>query len=118
MDFNFAVLGFAILFSLGICGAILWGNLFKKMMCLSVFSNSIIIFYLIMGYFYASAPPITHSIPTDLTSITNPLPSVLMLTAIVVGISIQALAFSLLVRIKKDYGSLEESEIMQKINLD
>jgi multicomponent Na+:H+ antiporter subunit C len=118
MSFNFALGGFAVLFSIGLCGAILWGNLLKKMVCLSIFSNSIIIFYLLLAYLYGSIPPITHDTPSNLMAFANPLPSVLMLTAIVVGISVQALAFSLVIRIKKDYGTLEEDEIIKKVRLD
>ena len=42
----------------------------------------------------------------------NPLPSVLMLTAIVVGIATTALALALIVRIREDYGTIEEDEIL------
>jgi multicomponent Na+:H+ antiporter subunit C len=47
--------------------------------------------------------------------ITNPLPSVLMLTAIVVGLAVQALGFALLIKVKKDYGTLEEDEIIRQM---
>lgn len=43
----------------------------------------------------------------------NPLPSVLMLTAIVVGVATTALALALIVRIREDYGSIEEDEILE-----
>lgn len=43
----------------------------------------------------------------------NPLPSVLMLTAIVVGIATTALALALIVRIREDYGTIEEDEILE-----
>ena len=48
----------------------------------------------------------------------NPLPHVLILTAIVVGIATTALALALAVRIKEAYGSIEEEEIQKKDNLD
>ncbi len=44
---------------------------------------------------------------------TNPLPSVLMLTAIVVGIATTALALALIVRVREDYGTIEEDEILE-----
>ncbi|MDA8743447.1 cation:proton antiporter subunit C [Rubripirellula amarantea] len=57
---------------------------------------------------------------TDMTGIdaehivySNPLPSVLMLTAIVVGIATTALALALIVRVREDYGTIEEDEIME-----
>ena len=43
----------------------------------------------------------------------NPLPSVLMLTAIVVGIATTALALALIVRIREEYGTIEEDEILE-----
>jgi len=47
------------------------------------------------------------------TIYSNPLPSVLMLTAIVVGIATTALALALIVRIREDYGTIEENEILE-----
>jgi multicomponent Na+:H+ antiporter subunit C len=118
MIFEFAFVGFAFLFTIGLCGALFWGNLFKKMLCLSVFSNSIIVFYLLLGYYKNSTFPISHGVIENIANFTNPLPSVLMLTAIVVGISVQALGFALIIRIKKDYRTLEEAEIISKIRAD
>ncbi len=48
----------------------------------------------------------------------NPLPHVLILTAIVVGIATTALGLALAVRIKEAYGSIEEDDIQNKDNLD
>jgi multicomponent Na+:H+ antiporter subunit C len=118
MPFQFAFFTFAFLLSIGLCGALFWGNLFKKMVCLSIFSSSIVIFYLLLGFYKSSNFPIFHGLIENTTGFTNPLPSVLMLTAIVVGISIQALGFALIIRIKKDFGTLEESKIIEKIRLD
>ena len=118
MSFQFAFFAFAFLFSMGICGALFWGNLFKKMVCLSIFSSSVIIFYLLLGFYKSSTFPIVHGIIEKAEGFANPLPSVLMLTAIVVGISVQALGFALIIRIKKDFGTLEECKIIEKIRLD
>jgi multicomponent Na+:H+ antiporter subunit C len=118
MPFEFAFFAFAILFSGGLCGALFWQNIFKKMVCASIFSTSVIIFYLLLGYYKNSSFPIVHHVVESVEGFTNPLPSVLMLTAIVVGISVQSLGFALIIRIKKDFGTLEENEIMEKIHLD
>lgn len=109
--FEFAFIGFAFLFSIGLCGAILWDNIFKKLISVSVFSNSIILFYLLLGFYDKSKSPIFHEVILNVKEFTNPLPSVLMLTAIVVGISVQAIGFALVIRVKKDYGTLNEREI-------
>ena len=116
--FEFAFFTFALLCAGGIAGALFWGNLFKKVLCLSVFSNSIVMLYVLLGFYEGSSSPIVHSIVELPLKFANPLPSVLMLTAIVVGISVQAIAFALVIRVRKDYGTLEENEILEKIRLD
>ena len=114
MEFTF--FAFAFLFSISLLGAFIWGNLFKKVLCLSVFSNSIIIFYLVLGFYKNSTFPIHHGVVESVQGFTNPLPSVLMLTAIVVGISIQAIAFALVIKTKKEFGTVEEDEILEQLN--
>ncbi len=113
MTIEFAFLAFALLFSVGLCGALFWGNLLKKILCVSVFSNSVIIFYLLLGYYNDSTFPIAHNIVSTVYGFTNPLPSVLMLTAIVVGLSVQAIGFSLVIRIYREFGTLEEDELKE-----
>ena len=45
----------------------------------------------------------------------NPLPHVLMLTAIVVGVAVTGVALALLLRIYKTYGTVDETEILKKL---
>ena len=83
-------------------------NLVKKIIGLNIFQTSIFIFYISVGNVDGgSAPILTDSIKVY----SNPLPHVLILTAIVVGIATTALALALIVRIKEAYGSIEEDEI-------
>lgn len=84
------------------------GNLIKKMVGLSVFQASVFIFYLTMGKVAGGTAPIV--IPGD-PAYSNPLPHVLILTAIVVGVATLALGLALIVRIKETYGTIEEDEI-------
>ncbi len=51
----------------------------------------------------------------DVATVVNPLPHVLMLTAIVVSVSVTGVALAILVRIHRQYGTLEEDEILEKI---
>ena len=84
------------------------GNLIKKVVGLNIFQTSVIILYVSMGKVKDGAAPIL----TDGIEIySNPLPHVLMLTAIVVGVATTALALALIVRIYEDYGSIEEDDI-------
>lgn len=84
------------------------GNLIKKIIGLNIFQVSVFLFYISMGKITGGTAPIK----TDGASIySNPLPHVLILTAIVVGVATTALGLSLVVRIKEVYGTIEENEI-------
>ena len=85
-------------------------NLVKKMMGLNIFQVSVIMFYVSMGKVAGGTAPI---IPEGMSEVlySNPLPHVLMLTAIVVGVATTALGLALVVRIKEAYGTIEEDEI-------
>ncbi len=83
-------------------------NLIKKMVGLSVFQASVFIFYLTMGKVTGGTAPIV--IPGD-PVYSNPLPHVLILTAIVVGVATLALGLALIVRIRETNGTIEEDEI-------
>lgn len=88
-------------------------NLVKKMVGLGVFQAAVFIFYLTMGKVAGGTAPII--IPGDRVY-SNPLPHVLILTAIVVGVATLALGLALIVRIKEAYGSIEEDEIDEQEN--
>jgi len=84
------------------------GNLIKKIAGLNVFQVSVFMLYISIGNVKDGAAPIIE--PTvELYS--NPLPHVLILTAIVVGVATTALGLALVVRIKEAYGTIEEDDI-------
>ncbi len=83
-------------------------NLIKKMVGLSVFQASVFIFYLTMGKVAGGTASIV--IPGN-PVYSNPLPHVLILTAIVVGVATLAMGLALIVRINEAYGTIEEDEI-------
>lgn len=89
------------------------GNLVKKIVGLAVFQTSVFIFYISMAKVEGGTAPILND---NIIQYSNPLPHVLILTAIVVGIATTALGLSLVVRIKEVYGSIEEEEIQQQDN--
>lgn len=89
-------------------------NLVKKVMGLNIFQSSVIMFYVAMGKVDGGTAPIWPKGADGLyenVTFSNPIPHVLMLTAIVVGIATTALALALVVRINEDYGTAEEDEI-------
>ena len=99
-----------VLMMIGLYTVIAKDNLIKKVMGLNLFQVSVIMFYVALGKVRGGTPPI---FPADDGNplFSNPLPHVLMLTAIVVGIATTALALALVVRIKEEYGTIEEDEI-------
>ena len=86
------------------------GNLVKKIVGLVIFQTSMFLFYISMGKIIGGTAPILTGRPEIFS---NPLPHVLILTAIVVGISTTALALALVVRIGDAYGTIEEDEITE-----
>ncbi|TNF07018.1 MAG: Na+/H+ antiporter subunit C [Gammaproteobacteria bacterium] len=90
---------------------IVQGNLIKKLIGLNLFQTSVFIFYISVGKVAGGTAPIQAE-GVDVYS--NPLPHVLILTAIVVGISTTALALALVIRIRNAYGSVEEEELQQR----
>ncbi len=84
------------------------GNLIKKLVGLSVFQTSVYLLYIAPGKLLGGTAPI---LAPQYGIYSNPLPHVLILTAIVVGIAVLALGLALAVRIREAYGSIEEDEI-------
>jgi len=88
------------------------GNLVKKIVGLNIFQVAVFVFYISMGKVDGGTAPILGE---GIKAYSNPLPHVLILTAIVVGVATTALALALVVRINRSYGTIEEREII-KIN--
>lgn len=97
-----------VLMLIGLYIVIAQGNLIKKVIGLNIFQTSIFILYISAGKVQGGSAPILSE---SITVYSSPLPHVLILTAIVVGIATTALALALAVRIKEEYGSVEEREI-------
>ena len=102
---------FAILLMIGFYAVIAKRNLVKKLIGLSLFQASVFLLYITMGKVDGGTAPIFSSTGNAIFS--NPLPQVLILTAIVVGISTTALGLGIVVRLKEEYGSIEEHEIQE-----
>ena len=87
------------------------GNLVKKIVGLNVFQVSVFMLYISISTVHGGAAPI---ITEGVERYSNPLPHVLILTAIVVGVATTALGLALVVRIKEAYGTIEEDEIHEQ----
>ena len=86
-------------------------NLVKKILGLNIFQTSVFILYIIMGNIKDATAPILEE---GYTLYSNPLPHVLILTAIVVGVATTAVGLALVVRIYRAYGTIEEHEIAER----
>ena len=83
-------------------------NLIKKVVGLNIFQVAVFVFYITMGKIDGGTAPILKD---GVEVYSNPLPHVLILTAIVVGVATTALALALVVRIQHSYGTIEEDDI-------
>ena len=104
--YNYWVVIFLMM--VGLYTGISRGNLIKKIIGLNIFQVSVFFLYISLGTVEGGAAPI---ITEGVEIYSNPLPHVLILTAIVVGVATTALALALVVRIKESYGTIEEDEI-------
>ena len=84
-------------------------NLLKKLVGLAILQSSVYLLYIAPGKLIGGTAPI---IADGFAVYSNPLPHVLILTAIVVGVATLALGLALVVRIREAYGSIEEDEIL------
>ena len=84
------------------------GNLIKKVIGLNIFQTSVFLLYITMGKLRNGTAPILEE---RFETYSHPLPSVLILTAIVVGVATTAVALSLIIRIREEFGTIEEDEL-------
>ncbi len=84
-------------------------NFLKKIVGLTIFQTSVFLLYITFGKIKGGTPPILNESVNSIYA--NPLPHVLILTAIVVGVATTALGLSLVLRINSEYGSIEEDDI-------
>jgi multicomponent Na+:H+ antiporter subunit C len=105
-----------ILMMVGLFIVIARTNLIKKLVGLSIFQTSVFLFYISLGKVAGGTAPILTDSADTLYS--NPLPHVLILTAIVVGVATTALGLALILRINEAFASIEEDDIIAAKALD
>jgi multicomponent Na+:H+ antiporter subunit C len=111
---------YIILIMIGFYGMMVKNNLMKKLIGMNIFQWSIILFFISIGAKKGATIPIieTHGVLKQAVMAAdyiNPLPHVLMLTAIVVGVATTGIALALLIIIYQKYGTLEEDEIIEAL---
>ncbi|MDA0785279.1 MAG: cation:proton antiporter subunit C [Proteobacteria bacterium] len=107
-DLNYWVTIFLMIGGLYIIAA--HGNMIKKLVGLSIFQTSVYLLFLSPGKVLGGTAPI---IAPGFEVYSNPLPHVLILTAIVVGVATIALGLALVVRIHEAYGTIEDDEVQE-----
>ena len=112
---------YIILMMIGLYGIITKNNLVKKIIGMNILQTAVILFFISVGAKRDATIPIiehghdgVHS-TTSVAHYINPLPHVLMLTAIVVAVATLGVALALVIRIHQRYHTLEENEILERV---
>jgi len=112
---------YIILMMIGLYGIMTKKNLVKKIVGMNILQTAVILFFISVGAKdKATIPIIEHGHDTAHTAVSashyiNPLPHVLMLTAIVVAVATLGVALALVIRVHQQYRTLEEDEILERI---
>jgi len=111
---------YVVLMMIGFYAMIGKRNLVKKLLGMNIFQTAIILLFVSSGVKRGGGIPILDKYEVlargvDVATVVNPLPHVLMLTAIVVSVSVTGVALAILQRIYREYGTLEEDEILEKL---
>lgn len=114
--------GFVVLMMIGLYAMIVKSNLVKKIIGMNIFQTAIILFYVSIGAKKgATIPIILHPHGAEAHTAVraadyiNPLPHVLMLTAIVVSVATLGVALALAIKVFRRYDTLEENEIYDRL---
>lgn len=117
---------YVILMMIGLYAMIAKRNLMKKLIGMGIFQSAVILFYVsisvkedadipIISHDHSHGAEVQH---VDTDKIENPLPHVLMLTAIVVGVATLGVGLAIVQKIHRDYGTIEEHELLAKIRAE
>ena len=113
---HYNYIAYILLMVIGLYAVLAKGNLVKKVIGLNLLQTAVFLFYLSIGKVDKALAPIiwadNEQHVLEGVGYENPVPHVLMLTAIVVGVSITAVALALILRMKRAYGTVEEAEIL------
>jgi multicomponent Na+:H+ antiporter subunit C len=99
------------LMTIGLYAVMSHGNLVKKLIGLNIFQVAVFLFFISLGKVDDGSPPI---ITEGVEVYSNPLPHVLILTAIVVGVATTSVGVALAIRIFEAYGTVEEDDALER----
>lgn len=113
LSLRYAYATFAILLAVGLYMMIASPNLVKKVIGLNMFQSAVFLFFVATAYVRGGSVPVIPPEGAAVGEHSSPLPHVIVLTAIVVGVSLTAVALALIVRIYHEYGTLNENVIRE-----
>ena len=102
---------------IGIGGMILSNHLFRMILALAIAEAGANLALVIAGYRWDAVAPIVTDASTSITMV-DPVPQAMVLTAIVIGVGVQALALTLIIRIRQTYGTLDMRELKARLEQD
>ncbi len=109
---NYFYFASIIIFSIGAHIMLTHSNMIKKIMGMNIMETAVFLLVVSIGYVEGGSAPIVPAGGESVTFV-NPLPSALILTGIVVGVSLTAFALSLVIELYKYYGTTDSDEIME-----
>jgi len=109
---NYPYLIAALIFAVGCYTVLSHSNLMRKVIGINVMETAVFLFFVASGNVLGGQPPIIDLNNSDVIYV-NPLPSALILTGIVVSVSVTALALGLVVRIHRQFGTIDADEITE-----
>lgn len=106
-----------LLITLGLYGMVLKRNYIKKVIGMTIFQAAIILLFILAAYKEGATVPVLDkaNVGENPEAYVNPLPHALMLTAIVVGVATVGVALSLLIRIYKGFGTVDEDPLRENM---
>ena len=107
-----------LLMCIGLYMVISRHNLVKKLIGLAIFQTSLFLLYISLGWVEGGTAPIIMKKTSEVVLYANPLPLVLILTAIVVGVATTALGLALVLKIHDAFGSIEEDDLLTEKRSD
>ena len=100
--------------SIALFGIITSRNYFKKLLCLGLLQTGTILFFVALGKINNAAVPALECFDLNKCgNIVDPLPQVLMLTAIVVGVATMSVGLAIIIKIKKNFKTIEEKKLIE-----
>lgn len=114
---QYTYLLFALLLAIGLYMMVANSNLVKMIIGLNLFQTAIFLFFISTAYVAGGSTPVIPEEAAAYDPFVSPLPQVIVLTAIVVGIALTAVALALIVRIYSEYGTLDE-DVIRRVRAD